>query len=49
MKDLDQLKGSYPHSLLNATDITNRGQITGRARISATEFEAFVASPNHRA
>ena len=48
MKDLDQLKGSYPHLLVNATDINNRGQITGRARISATEFEAFVASPNHR-
>lgn len=45
MKDLDLLKGGYPHRLLNAMDINNRGQITGRAQITATTFEAFVASP----
>ena len=45
MKDLDLLKGVYPHRLLNAMDINNRGQITGRAQITATTFEAFVARP----
>jgi probable HAF family extracellular repeat protein len=45
MKDLDLLKGVYPYRLLNAMDINNRGQITGRAQITATTFEAFVARP----
>lgn len=45
MQDLDLLKGTYPHRLLNAMDINNLGQVTGRARISGTEFEAFVATP----
>jgi probable HAF family extracellular repeat protein len=45
MKDLDLLKGAYPHRLFNAMDINNLGQITGRARISSTAFEAFIATP----
>ena len=45
MKDLDKLKGAYPHLLLNAMDINNLGEITGRAQISSTEFEAFIATP----
>jgi probable HAF family extracellular repeat protein len=48
MKDLDLLKRAYPHRLLNAMDINNLGQITGRARISATTFEAFIAMPQPR-
>jgi probable HAF family extracellular repeat protein len=47
MKDLDLLKGTYPHRLLNAMDINNLGQITGRARTSSG-FEAFVATPKRR-
>lgn len=45
MKDLDVLKGGYPYRLLNATDINTRGEITGRALITPTTFEAFVAAP----
>ncbi|HEU4892147.1 MAG TPA: hypothetical protein VFT47_11395 [Vicinamibacterales bacterium] len=45
MKDLDLLKGVYPYRLLNAMDINNRGEITGRALITATTFEAFIAAP----
>jgi probable HAF family extracellular repeat protein len=45
MKDLDLMKHEYPHRLLNAMDINNLGQITGRARITGTTFEAFVATP----
>lgn len=48
MKDLDQMKGKYPHLLLNAMDINNRGQITGRAMVSPTTFEAIVATPRGR-
>lgn len=48
MKDLDQMKGPYPHLLLNAMDINNRGQITGRAMVSPTTFEGFVATPRRR-
>jgi probable HAF family extracellular repeat protein len=45
MKELNMLKGSYPHFLLDAMDINNLGQITGRAQISSTDFEAFIATP----
>ena len=45
MKDLDQLKRNYPHRLLNAMDINNLGQVTGRAQITSTSFEAFIATP----
>jgi probable HAF family extracellular repeat protein len=45
MKDLDLLKGTYPHRLFNAMDINNLGQITGRAQTSSG-FEAFIATPN---
>jgi probable HAF family extracellular repeat protein len=45
MKDLDRMKGDYPHRLLNAMDINDRGEITGRAMVNATTFEAFVAKP----
>jgi probable HAF family extracellular repeat protein len=48
MKDLDLLKRNYPHRLLNAQDINNVGQITGRAQISSTSFEAFIATPTRR-
>jgi probable HAF family extracellular repeat protein len=48
MKDLDAMKGSYPHRLLNAMDINNLGQISGRAMITATTFEAYVATPRAR-
>jgi probable HAF family extracellular repeat protein len=44
MKDLDLLKGTYPHRLFNAMDINNLGQITGRAQTSSG-FEAFIATP----
>ena len=47
MKDLDLLKGNYPHLLLNAMDINNLGQITGRAQTSSG-FEAFIATPKRR-
>jgi probable HAF family extracellular repeat protein len=47
MKDLDLLKGTYPHRLFNAMDINNLGQITGRARTSSG-FEAFIATPNRQ-
>jgi probable HAF family extracellular repeat protein len=45
MKDLETMKGTYPHRLLNAMDINSLGQITGRAMIDGTTFEAFVAIP----
>ena len=48
MKDLDKLKGAYPHLLLNAMDINHLGEITGRAQISSTEFEAFIATPKRK-
>jgi probable HAF family extracellular repeat protein len=44
MKDLNQFKGSYPHHLLNAMDINNLGQMTGRAQ-TTSGFEAFIATP----
>jgi probable HAF family extracellular repeat protein len=44
MKDLNGLKGTYPNPLVNAMDINNLGQITGRAQTSAG-FEAFIATP----
>lgn len=44
MRDLNHFKGSYPHHLLNAMDINNQGQITGRAQ-TASGFEAFIATP----
>lgn len=47
MKDLDRLKGTYPHRLFDAMDINNLGQITGRARTSSG-FEAYIATPNRR-
>lgn len=47
MKDLDGLKGSYPHRLYNAMDINNLGQITGRA-FTGSGFEAFIATPARR-
>jgi hypothetical protein len=40
--------GEHPHLILNAMSINNLGQITGRARISSTEFEAFIATPARR-
>lgn len=48
MKDLNMLKGAYPHLLLDAMDINNLGQITGRAKISDTEFVAIIATPTRR-
>lgn len=48
MKDLDRMKGQYPHLLLNAMDINDRGQITGRAMVTPTTLEAFVATPRGR-
>jgi probable HAF family extracellular repeat protein len=48
MKDLDKMKGQYPHLLLNAMDINNRGQVTGRAMVNPTTFEAYVATPRER-
>jgi probable HAF family extracellular repeat protein len=45
MKDLDRMKGDYPHLLLNAMDINDRGEITGRAMVNPTTFEAYVAKP----
>lgn len=48
MKDLDKMKGNYPHLLSNAMDINNLGQITGRAMVNPTTFEAFVATPRGR-
>ena len=47
MKDLNLMKGTYPHHLLNAMDINNLGQITGRAS-TGSGFEAFVATPTGR-
>jgi probable HAF family extracellular repeat protein len=47
MKDLDLLKGTYPHQLVNAMDVNNLGQITGRA-FTGAEFEAFIATPKRR-
>jgi probable HAF family extracellular repeat protein len=47
IKDLDLLKGAYPHRLFNAMDINNLGQITGRAQTSSG-FEAFIATPKRR-
>ena len=44
IKDLDQMKGTYPHRLFDAMDINNLGQITGRAQTSSG-FVAYVASP----
>lgn len=48
MQDLDQMTQDYPHRLLNAMDINNLGQITGRAQITSTTFEAFVATPRRQ-
>ena len=47
MKDLNLMKGTYPHHLLNAMDINNLGQITGRAS-TGSGFEVFVATPTGR-
>jgi probable HAF family extracellular repeat protein len=44
MKDLNLFKGAYPHQLLEAMDINNQGQITGRAW-TGSGFVAFVATP----
>jgi probable HAF family extracellular repeat protein len=44
MKNLNDVKGSYPHHLENAMDINNLGRITGRA-ITGSGREAFVATP----
>jgi probable HAF family extracellular repeat protein len=45
MRDLDLLKVGYPYRLLNAMDINSRGEVTGRALVTPTTFEAFVAAP----
>lgn len=45
MRDVNELKGDYPHHLFNAMSINERGQITGRAQTS-TGFEAIVATPS---
>jgi probable HAF family extracellular repeat protein len=45
MKDLNTLKGDYPHRLENAMDINNFGQISGRARTTAGQGIAMVATP----
>lgn len=44
MTDLNAFKGSYSHHLENAMDISDRGQIVGRAR-TASGFEGFAAVP----
>lgn len=48
MKDLNRFKGSYPLNLENAMDISETGRITGRARVSATVFEAYSATSQRR-
>jgi probable HAF family extracellular repeat protein len=45
MKDLNDFRGAYSHTLENAMDINDFGQISGRARITATDAVAFVATP----
>lgn len=47
MRDLNLLKGAYPHRLLNAMAINDLGQITGRAA-TGTGFEAYLATPVRR-
>jgi probable HAF family extracellular repeat protein len=45
MKNLNEVKGTYPHHLENAMDINYLGQITGRA-ITSSGREAIVAIPS---
>jgi probable HAF family extracellular repeat protein len=45
MQDLNEFKGDYPHTLESAMDINVFGQIGGRARMTATEAVAVVATP----
>ncbi|MDQ3489038.1 MAG: hypothetical protein M3468_15080 [Acidobacteriota bacterium] len=45
LKDLNALKGNFPHHLENAMEINNAGQISGRARKVTGERIAFVATP----
>lgn len=49
MTDLNLSKGDFPHPLVQAMDINNFGQITGRASTGPTQGVAFVATPKrHR-
>jgi probable HAF family extracellular repeat protein len=47
MKDLNRFKGGYPDHLENAMDISDRGEIVGRAR-TATGFVGYAAVPTRR-
>lgn len=49
MIDLNLSKGSFPYPLVQAMDINNLGQITGRASTDPGQGVAFVATPRgHR-
>lgn len=43
--DLNTLTGDYPHPLINAMDINNRGEITGRAQKPDGTHVAVIATP----
>ena len=49
MIDLNLSKGSFPYPLVQAMDINNLGQITGRASTGPGQGVAFLATPRgHR-
>jgi len=48
MRDLNDLKGDYPNVIALANDITDAGEIIGRASDSTGTRVAVVATPLHR-
>lgn len=47
IRDLEKLVGKFPYQLLNAMDINNLGQVTGRSVVAPGVFQTFVATPKH--